>query len=218
MVRAKGNAGHGARAHRAEFLGARNRLRREAQGVHHLLGVDDSREISRDRRLVRERIQSPDVFHDDEGFRDLRADETFLRSRLQRDRRDVSPTRNGAIISSSRTRRAIRRRNTCRSRARPRTAGTVREARRRHSRRPGLWVEGPTAIKVGDDYVVYYDAYHDEALWRAALARLENVGRRHREDEFPDEGTPVRMRHGTILPVPLDVVARLTKVVLPEPK
>ena len=26
---------------------------------------------------------------------------------------------------------------------------------------------------------------------------------------FPDEGTPVRMRHGTVLAVPADVVAKL---------
>ena len=24
---------------------------------------------------------------------------------------------------------------------------------------PGLWVEGPTAVKIGDEYLVYFDAY-----------------------------------------------------------
>lgn len=75
----------------------------------------------------------------------------------------------------------------------------------------GLWVEGPTALKVGDDYVVYFDAYtskhygalrsHDLKTWEDVTAKLS----------FPDEGTPLRVRHGTIIAVPPDVIRTLLK-------
>lgn len=72
-----------------------------------------------------------------------------------------------------------------------------------------LWVEGPTAIKIGDDYVVYYDAYikkHYGALRSRDLKTWEDV-----TDKLvmPDEGTPLRMRHGTVIEVPKAIVARL---------
>ncbi len=73
----------------------------------------------------------------------------------------------------------------------------------------GLWVEGPTAIKIGADFVLYYDAYQtkhygafrsrDLKTWEDVTAKLV----------LPDEGTPVRMRHGTVIEVPTAVVARL---------
>ena len=73
----------------------------------------------------------------------------------------------------------------------------------------GLWVEGPTAIKIGEDYLLYYDAYQtkhyglmrsrDLKTWEDATPRLK----------LPDEGTPVRMRHGTVLEVPGELIARL---------
>lgn len=74
---------------------------------------------------------------------------------------------------------------------------------------PGLWVEGPTAIKIGEDYVVYFDAYqkkHYGALRSRDLKTWEDVTARL---VMPDEGTPVRMRHGTVLEVSADVVAKL---------
>jgi len=74
---------------------------------------------------------------------------------------------------------------------------------------PGLWVEGPTALKVGDDYLVYFDAYtkkfysamrsRDLKTWEDVTSKLS----------FPDEGTPLRMRHGTALAVPSLVVEKL---------
>jgi len=74
---------------------------------------------------------------------------------------------------------------------------------------PGLWVEGPTALKVGAEYLLYYDAYQtkhygvmrsrDLKTWEDATPKLK----------FPDEGTPVRMRHGTVIEVPAAIVARL---------
>lgn len=73
----------------------------------------------------------------------------------------------------------------------------------------GLWVEGPTAIQVGEHYVVYYDAYtkkHYGALRSKDLKNWEDVTA---QLALPDEGTPVRMRHGTVIEVPSEIVAKL---------
>lgn len=73
----------------------------------------------------------------------------------------------------------------------------------------GLWVEGPTAIKIGDDYLVYFDAYmkkHYGALRSRDLKTWEDVTAKM---SFPDENTPVRMRHGTVIAVPGEIVAAL---------
>lgn len=74
---------------------------------------------------------------------------------------------------------------------------------------PGLWVEGPTALKIGQDFVVYYDAYqtkHYGALRSRDLKTWEDVTARL---SLPDEGTPVRMRHGTVIEVPTAVIQTL---------
>ena len=73
----------------------------------------------------------------------------------------------------------------------------------------GLWVEGPTAVKVGDDTVLYYDAYqkkHYGAMRSRDLKTWEDVTAKL---ALPDEATPVRMRHGTVIDVPREIVARL---------
>ena len=73
----------------------------------------------------------------------------------------------------------------------------------------GRWVEGPTAIRIGDDCLVYYDAYqakHYGALRSRDLKTWEDVTAK---TSFPDEGTPVRMRHGTVIAVPGEIVAKL---------
>lgn len=72
-----------------------------------------------------------------------------------------------------------------------------------------LWVEGPTALKVGDHYIVYFDAYikkHYGALRSRDLKTWEDVTAKM---SFPDEGTPVRMRHGTVIAVPADLIRTL---------
>lgn len=73
----------------------------------------------------------------------------------------------------------------------------------------GLWVEGPTALKVGADYLLYFDAYQTKhyGLMRSRdLKSWENVTDRLK---LPDEGTPVRPRHGTVIEVPRAVITRL---------
>jgi hypothetical protein len=79
---------------------------------------------------------------------------------------------------------------------------------------PGLWTEGPTALQVGADTIVYYDAYtakHYGALRShgADLTHWDDVTASMR---FPDEGTPQRMRHGTAIAVPVALVERLRRL------
>lgn len=75
--------------------------------------------------------------------------------------------------------------------------------------KPGLWVEGPTALQVGADVIVYYDAYsakHYGALRSRDLVNWEDVTS---QMHFPDEGTPLRMRHGTAIAVPAALLESL---------
>jgi beta-xylosidase len=73
----------------------------------------------------------------------------------------------------------------------------------------GLWVEGPTAIRIGGEYLVYCEAYmkkHYRAMRSRDLKTWEDV-----TDKmiFPNEGTPGRMKHGTVIAVPGEMVERL---------
>jgi hypothetical protein len=73
----------------------------------------------------------------------------------------------------------------------------------------GLWAEGPTALQVGDDFIVYFDAYtakHYGALRSRDLVHWEDVTALM---HFPDEGTGLRMRHGTALKVPAPLLDSL---------
>lgn len=84
----------------------------------------------------------------------------------------------------------------------------------------GLWVEGPTAVKIGAEYLLYFDAYtkkHYGALRSSDLKTWEDVTARM---HFPNEGTPVRMRHGTVIEVPMTLVEMLkaTKVTVEPPE
>lgn len=73
----------------------------------------------------------------------------------------------------------------------------------------GIWVEGPTGLQLGDDVVIYYDAYqtkHYGALRSRDLEHWEDVTDKM---HFPDEGTPARMRHGTAFAVPAVLAEKL---------
>jgi hypothetical protein len=66
------------------------------------------------------------------------------------------------------------------------------------------WVEGPTSLKVGDDYLVYFDAYRDnryEVLKSRDLKTWEDVSGKL--------SMPKGIRHGSALPVPISVVRKL---------
>lgn len=84
---------------------------------------------------------------------------------------------------------------------------------------PGLWTEGPTALQVGADVILYYDAYtakHYGAL-RARGGDLSTWEDVTAEMRFPDEGTAVRMRHGTAIAVPAALLQALRKAPLSPP-
>ena len=69
---------------------------------------------------------------------------------------------------------------------------------------PPKWVEGPTAITIGDDTIIYYDCYgknHFGAIRSRDMRKWEDVTSRL--------SMPSGIRHGTVLEVPGDVIAKL---------
>jgi len=74
---------------------------------------------------------------------------------------------------------------------------------------PGLWVEGPSVVRIGEEYRLYFDAYtsrHYGVLRSRDLVHWEDATRQLR---MPDEGTPLRPRHGAIFAVPREIVSGL---------
>ncbi len=69
---------------------------------------------------------------------------------------------------------------------------------------PGLWVEGPTAIKIGGWWYVYFDLYRDH---RYGVVRSQDLV--HWEDISAQLLMPPGIRHGTVLRVPRAVVDAL---------
>jgi len=66
------------------------------------------------------------------------------------------------------------------------------------------WVEGPTALKVGEDYLVYFDAYRDhryEALRSRDLINWKDIS--------GELSMPEGLRHGTAISVPPSIVQGL---------
>lgn len=66
------------------------------------------------------------------------------------------------------------------------------------------WVEGPTALKVGAEYLVYFDAYRDRRYEAMRSRDLKTW-----EDVTAKMALPRGMKHGTALPVPAAVVQKL---------
>jgi hypothetical protein len=66
------------------------------------------------------------------------------------------------------------------------------------------WVEGPTAIRVGEDTLVYFDVYREKHF--GALRTRDFV---HWEDVTAHIAVPAGARHGTMLEVPRTLVDRL---------
>lgn len=69
---------------------------------------------------------------------------------------------------------------------------------------PGLWAEGPSGLQVGDEVILYFDAYtagHYGALRSRDMRQWEDVSARMR--------FPPKMRHGTAFAAPLSLVERL---------
>jgi len=69
---------------------------------------------------------------------------------------------------------------------------------------PGLWAEGPSGLQVGDEVILYFDAYtagHYGALRSRDMRQWEDVSARMR--------FPPKMRHGTAFAAPASLVDRL---------
>ena len=66
------------------------------------------------------------------------------------------------------------------------------------------WAEGPSAIKIGKRWIVYFDKYRERRYGAVASADLKNWEDISAQVQFP-EGT----RHGTVLRVPQVVLTKL---------
>jgi beta-xylosidase len=66
------------------------------------------------------------------------------------------------------------------------------------------WVEGPTVLKIGDEYLLYFDAYTSK---RYEALRSRDL--RTWEDITAHISFPHGARHGTALAVPGEIIARL---------
>jgi hypothetical protein len=62
------------------------------------------------------------------------------------------------------------------------------------------WVEGPTAIKIGDYFMVYYDCYRDHHY-----GAVRSKDMTHWEDVTSEIHFPAGSRHGTVLEIDADV-------------
>ena len=69
---------------------------------------------------------------------------------------------------------------------------------------PGSWVEGPTALQVGNKTILYFDAYT-----RNRYEALETNDFKTWRDVSKDLSVPQGTRHGTAFPVPGKVVRQL---------
>jgi len=69
------------------------------------------------------------------------------------------------------------------------------------------WVEGPSAIRIGDDYVVYFDCYTKGCYGAVRSRNLKDW-----EDITSHVSFPQGTRHGTVLRVPKSVVDRLSEI------
>ena len=82
-----------------------------------------------------------------------------------------------------------------------------------------LLAGAPSAIKIGDEFIVYFDAYgenHYVAMSSRDLKTWQDVTARM---TFPGEGTPgrvERMRHGTVIGVPAALVEQLRSASQPS--
>jgi hypothetical protein len=68
----------------------------------------------------------------------------------------------------------------------------------------GRWSEGPTAIRIGQEFLVYYDAYRDKHYAASSSRDLKTW-----EDVTSKMSFVPGMRHGTVVAVPGSLVARL---------
>jgi hypothetical protein len=66
------------------------------------------------------------------------------------------------------------------------------------------WVEGPTAIQIGDDTIVYFDCYRDHHF-----GAMKSKDMKTWEDITSQMVFPPRIRHGTVIAIPPEIMAGL---------
>jgi hypothetical protein len=67
------------------------------------------------------------------------------------------------------------------------------------------WVEGPSAIKIGGEYYIYFDHYTDPKYYGA----IESADMKTWHDISPEVSFPEGIRHGTVLKVPENPVQQI---------
>jgi hypothetical protein len=67
------------------------------------------------------------------------------------------------------------------------------------------WVEGPTAIKIGGEYYIYFDHYGNPKYYGA----IKSTDLKEWHDISPTVSFPKGIRHGTVLSVPKSIVQPL---------
>jgi hypothetical protein len=74
------------------------------------------------------------------------------------------------------------------------------------------WVEGPTAIRVGEDVLVYFDVYREKHY-----GAMRSRDGEHWEDVTDKISLPAGARHGTMIAVPRKIVDALIAAPPPAP-
>jgi beta-xylosidase len=69
------------------------------------------------------------------------------------------------------------------------------------------WVEGPSALRVGDEFLVYFDAYRDRRYEAMRSRDLKNW-----EDVTSKISFPKGTKHGTAIAVGKEILDGLMKV------
>ncbi len=69
----------------------------------------------------------------------------------------------------------------------------------------GDWVEGPSVMKTGDRWLIYFDHYHNPQYYGA----LESKDLKQWQDVSAKVSFPKGHRHGTVLPIRREVLVRL---------
>jgi hypothetical protein len=69
----------------------------------------------------------------------------------------------------------------------------------------GDWVEGPSAIQIGEEFYIYFDHYRQPQYYGA----VKSADLEHWQDISSQVSFPKGARHGTVLKVPESVVRHL---------
>jgi hypothetical protein len=75
---------------------------------------------------------------------------------------------------------------------------------------PPHWIEGPTAIQIGDNVIIYYDCYRDGRFGACESTDMQNW-----TDITPRLSLPKGIHHGTVIAVPGPVISNLINTLAP---